>query len=104
MISLLHALQAVEKAITAVLVLHGAPFGRTPALAGPGDRAGEAVSDLRFAIDRRIHLNLNAVAFPCGEPAVELLEPEEVDEVVASVMDSADARIRGMADRESGSG
>ncbi len=104
MISIFHARQAVEKTIKAVLVLNAVLFGRTHDLVELGYRAEEAVSDLRFAIDRRIRLNLHAVAFPCGEPAVDLLEPQEAEEVVASVMDSADARIHGMADRESGSG
>ena len=101
MISIFHAQQAVEKAIGAVLVLNGVPFGRTHDLVELGYRAEETVSDLPFAIDRLIRLNPYAVAFRYGEPAVDLLEPEEAGEVVASVMDWADARIRGMADRES---
>ena len=104
MISISHAQEAVEKAIKAVLVLNGVPFGRTDDLVELGYRAEEAVSDLPFAIDRLIRVNPYAVAFLYGEPAVDLLEPEEAEEVVASVMDWADARIRGMADRESGSG
>lgn len=103
MITIFHAQQAVEKAIKAVLVLNEVPFGRTHDLVEPGYRAEEAVSDLPFAIDRLIRLNPYAVAFRYGEPAVDLLEPEPAEEVVASVMDWVDARIRGMADRESGS-
>ncbi len=104
MISIFHAQEAVEKAIKAVPVLNGVPFGRTHDLVEPGYRADEAVSDLPFAIDRLIRVNPHAVAFRYGEPAVDLLEPEEAEEVVASVMDWADASIREMADRESGSG
>lgn len=101
MISILHAQEAAEKAIKAVLVLNGVPFGRTDDLVEPGNRAEEAVSDLPFAIDRLIRPNPCAVAFRYGDPAVDLLEPEETGEVGASVMDWADARARGMADRES---
>jgi len=104
MISIFHGEQAVEKAIKAVLVLTGVPFGRTHDLVELGYREEEAGSDLPFAIDRLIRQNPHAVVFRYGEPAVDLLEPEEADEVVASVTDSGDARIRGMADRESGSG
>ena len=104
MISIFHAQEAAEKAIKAVLVLNGVPFGRTDDLVEPGYRAEEAVSDLPFAIDRLIRLNPYAVAVRYGEPSVDLLEPEAAEEVGASVMDRADARIRGTADRESGSG
>ena len=94
----------MEKAIKAVLVLDGVPFGRTHDLVELGYRAEEAVSDLPFAIDRLIRLNPYAVAVRYGEPSVDLLEPEAAEEVVSSVMDRADARIRGTADHESGSG
>ena len=104
MISIFHAQRAVGKAIMAMLVLHGVRLGRTDDLEELGYRAEEAVSDLPFAIDRLIRLNPYAVVFRNGEPAVHLLEPEEGHEVVASVKDWANARIRGMADRERGSG
>ena len=104
MISFFTARRAVGKAIMATLVLDGVPFGRTHDRVELGDRAEEAVSDLPFAIDQLIRLNPYAVAFRYGEPAVDLLEPEAAEEVVASVMDWAVARIRGMAERESGSG
>ena len=102
MISTFTARRAVGKAIMATLVLDGVPFGRTHDRVELGDRAEEAVPDLPFAIERLIRLDPHAVVFRYGEPAVDLLEPEEGDEVVASVVDRANARIRGMADRERG--
>jgi hypothetical protein len=104
MISIFNARHAVGKAIMAMPVLNGVPFGRTDDNVEPGYRVEEAVSDLPFTIDRLIRLNPCAVVFRSGASAVDLLEPEATEEVVASVMSWADARIRGTADRERGSG
>jgi HEPN domain-containing protein len=92
----------VEKAIKAVLVLNGVPYGRTHDLVELGYRTEEAVPGSPLAIDRLIRLNPYAVAFRYGEPAVDLLEPEEAEEVVASVTAWADACIRAMEVHESG--
>lgn len=102
--ALFHAQQAVEKAIKAVLVLHGVPYGRTHDLVELGYRVEEAVPDVPFAIDGLIRLNPYAVAFRYWEPAIDLLEPEEAEEIVASVTVWADTCILSKEGRESGSG
>ena len=89
--ALFHAQQAVEKAIKAVLVLHCVPFGRTHDLVELGYRAEEAVSGSPCAIERLARLNPYAVAFRYAEPSADLLEPEEAEEVVASVTEWAPA-------------
>ncbi len=91
--ALFHAQQAVEKAIKAVLVLNGVPFGRTHDLLELGYRAEEIVPDVPFAIDRFLRLNPYAVAFRYGEPAVDLLGPEEAEELVSSVTAWAEACV-----------
>lgn len=102
--ALFHSQQAVEKAIKAVLVLHGVPYGRTHDLVELGYRAEEAVPDVPFAIDRLLRLNPYAVAFRYGVPAVDLLEPEEAEEVVAAATAWADAYIRAAEDRKGAAG
>ena len=91
--ALFHAQQAVEKAIKAVLVLHGVPFGRTHDLVELGYRARDVVPGSPFAIEHLARLNPYAVAFRYGEPSADLLEPGEAEEVVASVTEWADACI-----------
>ena len=101
--ALFHAQQAVEKAIKAVLVLNGVPFGRTHDLVELGYRAEEAVPDSPFAVDQLIRLNPYAVAFRYAELTVDLIETEEADELVTSVTAWADSRIRMAAERADGS-
>lgn len=102
--ALFHAQQAVEKAIKAVLVLtESRTAGTMPRRArvpGGGGRSPPPP----FAIDRLIRPNPFVLAFRDGDPAVDLLEPEEAEEVVASVTAWAAACIRAMADRESAAG
>ena len=83
----------MEKAIKAGLVLNGVPHGRTHDLLELGCRAEEAVAEVPFTIDRLIRLNPYAVAFRYGEPAVDLLESEEAEEVVTAETAWADACI-----------
>lgn len=94
-----HAQQAVEKAIQAVLVLHGVPFGRTHDLVELGYRARDLVPGAPFAIERLARLNPYAVAFRYGEPSADLLEPVEADEIVASVTEWADTCIQAVTDQ-----
>ena len=97
--ALFHAQQAVEKAIKAVLVLHGVPYGRTHDLVELGYRADEAVSDPPYSVDQLLRLNPYAVAFRYGEPAADLLEPEEAEQIVAAVTAWADRCIHEAEDR-----
>ena len=82
-----------KEAIKAVLVLNGVQFGRTHDLLELGYRAEEIVPDVPFAIDRFLRLNPYAVAFRYGEPAVDLLGPEEAEELVSSVTAWAEACV-----------
>ncbi len=67
-----------------------------------GYRAREVVPGFPFAIERLARLNPYAVAFRCGEPSADLLEPEEAEEIVASVTVWADACILLVAERADG--
>jgi HEPN domain-containing protein len=100
--ALFHAQQAVEKAIKAVLVLHCVSFGRTHDLVELGYQAREVVPGSPFAIERLARLNPYAVAFRYGEPSADLIEPEEAEEIVASVTGWADACIQRVADHADG--
>ena len=84
-------------------VLHCVPFGLTHDLVEPGYRAREVVPGSPFAIERLARLNPYAVAFRYGEPPADRVEPEEAEEIVASVTEWAGACILAVAEHADGS-
>src|SRR5665648_1025215 len=92
--ALFHAQQAVEKAIKAVLVLHGVPHGRTHDLVELGYRLEDVVPDPPFVLDHLLRLNPYAVAFRYDEPSADLIGPDEAGTVVAAVTAWAGECIR----------
>lgn len=90
-----HAQQAVEKALKAVLTLHGKAFPRTHNLEELGHLVADLGIEQPFSPRQLRQLNPFAVEARYTDPAVPLVSGPEAGEMAQRVLDWATRQIRG---------
>ena len=88
-----HGQQAAEKALKAVLTVHGADIGRTHNLLSLAGQLAEAGEIVPVSGDLLSLLNPYAVALRYDDIDVELVSPQVMREAVETVIDWAERKV-----------